>query len=327
MRVLIWIAVVFAALWGGYWFVGSTVVERGVAQWFDDQAALGMTAKREDISVSGFPSRLDLTITGPELADPLAGWSWKAPFVQVLSMTWKPWHLIAAFPNDQQVRANGQEIDITSSKMAASVRVSPSMDVTLQEVVIEGHDILADSDAGWTVGAKSVVLALAPDTSDPMAQRLGLRIADLMPASNLAGLVPELGDTISSLHLDTILMFTAPLDRHVAETQPRLTGVTVTGLDLTWGSMKVRASGQVDRASDGFAKGQIDFQIENWRQIPALGVAMGLIRLEMADAISRGIEAMARAGGDPDLLKMPLIFADGRMSFGPVPLGAAPRMD
>lgn len=327
MRVLIWIAVVFAVLWGGYWVVGSTAVERGVAQWFDDQNARGLSASRDDISVSGFPSRLDLTITNPQLADPAAGWAWQAPFVQVLSMTWKPWHLIAALPNAQRVQVNGQKVDITSSKMAASVRVSPSTDIVLQEAVIEGHDILAASDAGWKVAATSLVLALATDTSDPLAQRLGLRIADLVPAPELAALVPELGDTISIVHLDAILVFSAALDRHMAETQPRLTGLTVSGLDVTWGSLKLQATGQVDRAADGFAKGQIDFRVANWRQIPALLVALGLVRPEMAEAIARGVEALARDGGDPDRLNLPLTFADGRMSLGPLPLGAAPRLD
>jgi hypothetical protein len=327
MRVLIWITVVFAVLWGGYWVIGSTAVERGVAQWFDDQTALGITANRDDISVAGFPSRLDLTITNPHLADPAAGWAWTAPFVQVLSMTWKPWHLIAALPNDQQVQVAGQKVDITSSKMAASVRVSPTSDIALQEAVIEGHDLLATSDAGWRTAAKSLVLALAPDPADPLAQRLGLRIADLVPAPDLAALVPDLGDTISTVHLDAVLTFSAPLDRHMAETQPRLTALTVTDLALTWGSLKLQATGQVDRAADGFASGQIDFQIENWRQIPALIVALGLVRPEMADAISRGVEALARDGGDPDRLNLPLVFADGRMSLGPLPLGAAPRLD
>ena len=89
----------------------------------------------------------------------------------------------------------------------------------------------------------------------------------------------------------------------------------------------MQATGQVDRAADGFASGRIDFRIENWRQIPALVVALGLVRPEMGDAISRGVEALARDGGNPDRLDLPLIFADGRMSLGPLPLGAAPRLN
>jgi hypothetical protein len=327
MRVLLWIAGVLAVLWGGYWFVGSTAVERGTAQWFEDQAALGLTAEREDISVSGFPSRFDLTVTKPHFADPATGWGWRAPFAQVLSMTWKPWHVIAALPNDQLIEGPGEAIALTSSRMMASLRLSPTTDLPLQEVVIEGHDVLAKSDLGWTVGTKSLVLALGPDAADPLAQRLGLRITDLTPDPAFAALVPDLGDRISTVQLDATLTLSAALDRHMAETQPRLTAVTLTNLRAEWGALKLTAKGQVDRGPDGFAVGQIDFRVENWRNIPALIVALGLVRPEMGATITRGVETLARAGGNPDVLDLPLIFADGRMVLGPLPLGAAPRMD
>lgn len=327
MRVLVWVAVVLAALWGGYWVAGSTMIERGVTQWFDDQAASGITAEREDISVAGFPSRFDLTVTKPYFADPATGWGWRAPFAQVLSMTWKPWHVIAALPNDQLIEGPGQTVALTSSRMMASLRLSPTTDLPLQEVVIEGHDVLATSDLGWTVGTKSVVLALGPDAANPLAQRLGLRIADLTPDPALAALVPDLGDRISTVQLDTTLTLTAPLDRHVAQTGPRLTAVTLTDLRVEWGALKLTAKGQVDRGPDGLAVGQIDFRVENWRNIPALIVALGLVRPEMGQTITRGVETLARAGGNPDVLDLPLIFAEGRMILGPLPLGSAPRMD
>jgi len=327
MRILLWIAVVLAVLWGGYWVVGSSAVERGATQWFDDQAVAGMTAEHGDISVAGFPSRFDLTVTKPYFADPATGWGWRAPFAQVLSMTWKPWHVIAALPNDQLIEGPDQQIALTSSRMMASLRLAPATDLPLQEMVLEGHDVLAKSDLGWTVGTKSVVLAIGPDAANPLAQRLGLQITDLTPDPALAALVPDLGDRISTVHLDATLTLTAPVDRHMAETQPRLTAITVSDFIVEWGSLKLTAQGQVDRGPDGMAVGQIDFRIENWRHIPALIVALGLVRPEMGAAITRWIDAMARSGKDPEVLDFPLVFAEGRMTLGPLPLGPAPRMD
>lgn len=327
MRILLWIAVVLTVLWGGYWVVGSTAVERGAAQWFDDQAAAGMTAEHEDISVAGFPSRFDLTVTKPYFADPATGWGWRAPFAQVLSMTWKPWHVIAALPNDQVIEGPGQQIALTSSRMMASLRLSPSTDLPLQEVVLEGQEVEAKSDLGWTVGAKSLVLAMGPDAANPLAQRLGLQVTDLTPDRALAALVPDLGERISTVHLDVTMTLTAPIDRRMAETQPRLTAVTVSDFRIEWGSLQVTAQGKVDRGPDGLAVGQVDFRIQNWRQIPALIVALGLMRPEMGETITRGIDALARSGKDPEVLDLPLVFADGRMTLGPLPLGPSPRMD
>ena len=325
MRVIIGLALVLGVLWGGYWGVGSTAVERGVAQWFRDQQ--GLTASHDGITVSGFPSRFDLTITAPKLADPVTGWGWSAPFVQVLSMTWKPWHVIAALPADQQVQGPGQGVHITSSRMAASLRLSPTTDLTLAEVIIEGQDVLAKSDRGWQVGVKSAVLALARDPANPLAQRLGVEVADLTPDPALTALVPELGATVSVVHLDASVLMSAPLDRHIAETRPGLTGVVVRDFRLDWGSLTITASGKVDRGPDGLAVGQIDLRIENWRQIPVLLVALEVILPDMGKTITRGMEVLAASGTDPAVLDLPLIMADGRMSLGPLPLGAAPRLN
>jgi hypothetical protein len=36
---------------------------------------------------------------------------------------------------------------------------------------------------------------------------------------------------------------------------------------------------------------------------------------------------LAAQTGDPEDLDLPLVFANGRMSLGPLPLGPAPRMN
>ena len=327
MRAILWIGLALGVLWGGYWFVGSTVVERAVNQWFASETAQGLTATQEGISVAGFPNRFDLTITKPHLADPATGWGWQAPFAQVLSMTWKPWHVIAVLPPDQELDAPDQKVSLHSSRMIASVRVAPSTDLGLEEVVVEGHDLLAKSDLGWQVGTKSAVFALARDATRQNAQHLGLDVTDLAPAPQLTQLLPELGPNVSTIHLDATLLLTAPLDRHLAETPLALNSVLLTDFEVKWGELNISAKGQVDRATDGFASGKIDLRIENWRTIPALVVALGLVEPGMADTLTNGIAVLANSGPDPKVLNLPLIFADGRATLGPIPLGRAPMLN
>ena len=327
MRFVLWLGLILGVLWGGYWFAGSTAIERGVSQWFATSGGRGVIAENRGLSVSGFPSRFDLTITNPRLTDPLTGWGWQAPFAQVLSMTWKPWHVIAVLPADQEITAPGQKIALTTSKLAASLRLQPSSDLTFEELVVEGRDIVADSDLGWRVAAKSALLALARDTTRPFGQHLGLEVVDLRPDPALARLLPDLGQVISTVHLDAVLTLSAALDRHAAATAPSVTGLTLNDLRLTWGSLHLSAQGQVAPGPDGVAKGQIDFRIEGWRQVPKLAVALGLVRPEMGESLINGLEVLAKSGADPDVLDLPLTFADGWMTLGPVPLGPAPMLN
>jgi hypothetical protein len=179
----------------------------------------------------------------------------------------------------------------------------------------------------WQVGVKSLVLALARDTTRPYSHHLGLEIVDLTPDPSLAQLVPDLGAVISVMHLDATALLTAELDRNMAESQPGLAGFLVNDFHLNWGSLHLSANGKVDRAPDGFAEGQIDFRIKDWQQILALLVALGLVLPEMGETISRGLAVLAETGADPEVLELPLIFSEGRMNLGPLPLGAAPILN
>ncbi|MEO8242816.1 MAG: DUF2125 domain-containing protein [bacterium] len=326
MRGLLWAVLALGVLWGGYWVAGSQAIERGVDQWFTDQAASGITATEAGISVSGFADRFDLTVTNPHLADPATGWGWQAPFAQVFAMTWKPWHVIAALPHDQVIEAPDQRISLKSSRLTGSLRVQPSTDGTLEEVVVEGHDLLANSDLGWTIGAKSLVAAIARDATRQFGQHLGLEVTDLVPDPSLGNLVPELGPVISSVHLDATLVLTAPIDRHMADTLPALHSIILTDFHAIWGASSLSASGTIKRADDGHAEGIIEVRVKSWRVVPKLFVAAGLIRPEMGDTIERGLETLAADGPDRNELTLPLTLADGWMSLGPLPLGPAPML-
>ena len=298
-----------------------------MTDWFAGAAGQGIEASHTGISVSGFANRFDLTVTQPHLTDKDTGWGWQAPFAQVFAMTWKPWHVIAALPNDQLITGPDGRIAVTSTKMDASLRLVPSGDFPLAEVIFDGREVMAKSDQGWQFQAKSIVAAMARSATIPNGQRVGLDIVDLAPDPALMGLVPQLGAVIGGVHLDATVTLTAPLDRHLAKSQPKVTGVGLTDFRLTWGEMQVAASGQVTARADGLAEGKIDLRITNWRSIPALIVAMGLVQPGMSASITAGLQAMAQSGANPEELTLALVLKDGRMSFGALPLGPAPRLN
>jgi len=327
MRWILYVSLALGVLWGGYWFAGSRAVEFSVTRWFEDAANQGVTASYTGISVAGFPNRFDLTITEPHLSDDLSGWGWQAPFAQIFTMTWKPWHLIAALPHEQTILAPDQTITLASGKLEGVLRLHPSNDLALAEVVVEGHDLAATSDQGWTIGATALTFAVIEDPSRHNGQRLGLAVADLKPDPSLTALMPELGETISTLHLDATLALSAPLDRHVGQTRVVIEAIHLADFQGAWGTLMITATGNVTRADDGYAEGRIDIRVEDWRQIPKLAAALGLVLPDMGKSIERGMEVLAKAGDDPEVLDLPLEFKDGQMTLGPLPLGPAPRLN
>ena len=342
MRKLLFLLLLGTGLWSGYWFVGSDQIRKGVEAGFADAAAQGLVAEKSGLTVAGFPNRFDVTAEGLNLADPRSGIAWNAPFVQVFAMTWKPWHVIAAFPPDQKVTVPGQVIDIASEGLKASFRARPATDVPLAAIVLEADRLTTTSSSGWTIGSGRSVISLSADEEVegagdiPNTYLFAADLAQIIPdpaflAAVRAVTLPDLPasdlpDTVEGLKTGVYLAFTAPLDRHAGKTKPLLTKIDVSSFDVTWGQLSATAKGQVQADDQGFAAGEVTVEVTNWNRLPALLVAAGAITPEAAPTIARGMQALAAQSDDLSVLTLKLTLADGRMSFGPFPLGPAPLM-
>jgi hypothetical protein len=337
MRKLLFLLVVGTALWSGYWFVGSNAVRQGVEAGFADAAAQGLVAEKSGLTVAGFPNRFDVTVEGLRLADPKAGVGWQAPFAQVFAMTWKPWHVIAALPPEQVITLPEEVVTITSADLMASIRAKPATDLPLAEARFAGSSLGLASDRGWTLGLGEFTLGLRADEAlGPAGYELGFDLAPLtldpefmaavkavtipdLPASDL----PEIAE---SLWGSIYLTFSAPLDRHAGGTKPYLTRIEVNQFNFAWGQLAATAKGLIQADSNGFAAGEVTVEVTNWDRLPAILVAAGLVKPDVAPTIARGMQALAAQTPEPTVLSLTLVLQDGRMSFGPFPLGPAPLM-
>lgn len=326
MRALLWVVSVLIAVWCGYWFVGSAALDRGVRGWLAAQTGQGYVAQASDIGVAGFPNRFDLTLTDPAFGDPAAGVGWTAPFVQMLSLSYKPWHVILALPNSQTFSLPQEEIMLTSAKMQASVEVLPNTELPLERAILVGADVKAASSLGWTFAATEISLASQRDAADPLTHRIGLKIAGVTPDPVLQAALQGAGglpDRIDVLRLDADATLSEPINRFAQQSRPQLTGVQVKEAFLQWGDLILFAEGQVAADADGRASGGLSVQVENWRRLVPLMVASGVIAPEAAQTVTGMLETLAQ---DPAVLTIPLTFANGFMSLGPLPLGPAPRL-
>lgn len=321
MRGLIGITLVLAVLWGGWWLVGSRGVEATAVRWFAEQAAAGREARYEALAVRGFPSRFDLTVTGPSLADPAAGIGWRAPFAQVFAMSWKPWHLIAALPGGQVFTLPGQEVTLDADRMMASLLLVPGSDLALSEAVIEGDALGLAPPLGGLQGVDRAVASIRADDTRRNGYRLGLALSALaLDPGFRTGIAP----LVEAVRLDATIALSAPLDRKAGQVTPGLRLIDLRELRIDWGAMKVFGKGEMTRDGAGYAAGRIEFRVENWRLLPPVLAAFGIITPEFAPVLERGLEVMARQKGDPSALVLSLVAEGGQISLGPLPLGPAP---
>ena len=337
MRKLLFLLVLGTALWSGYWVVGSNAVRQGIEDGFAGAAAQGLVAEKSGLTVTGFPNRFDVTIEGLRLADPSTGMGWQASFAQVFAMTWKPWHVIAALPPEQVVTLPDQIVTVTSSDLKASLRAKPAADLPLAEARLAGTSLALASDQGWTLALGDFTLGLRAEPAlGPAGYELGFDLAPLTPdpgfvAALKAVSIPDLPasdlpEVVENLWGSIHLTFSAPLDRHADKAKPYLTRIEINQMNLAWGQLAATAKGLIEADGNGFAAGTVTVEVINWDRLPAILVAAGLVTPEVAPTIARGMQALASQTPKPTVLSLTLVLQDGRMSFGPFPLGPAPLM-
>jgi hypothetical protein len=337
MRVLLAIVLVAAAAWGGWWWWNASTREAAVRDWLAEREAEGWVAEASAIEVDGFPSRVDLTVTELELANPEAGWTWQAPFFQILSLTWTPNHFIAAWPNEQVLATPYDTARIASEVMRGSVVFEPGLDLALDRSTVEIEGMAVTGEAGWSAALDEALLSVrqaegegaAPNAYDLsfVAENLALPEAWLAEVDR-GGVLPRV---MEAAEVDATMAFDRPWDREAVEGEsPSLEALALRDLRLSWGRLDLRGRGEVAADAEGFAEGRVDLRVQNWREGLQVAVEGGLIAEGTAQAVETGLGLVAQLSGSGNAIEVPLLFEDGRTlieaPFGAVPIGEAPRL-
>ncbi len=222
-----------------------------------------------------------------------------------------------------------------SEALAVTLTSAPATDLPLRETSAAATRLEVQSDQGWTVTFGEVFVRLAADdTRPPGAYGLTFDLAPFQPPQafrdalaqvSLPGLpAPDFPAEAEMIRGQIGLRFDGPLALN-GTAQPALTTIEVSSADVSWGALALHASGLLEADADGYAAGRIQLQLTNWDRLPALLVAAGVVKPEIAPTIAGGLRAMAAENPDPAVLSLALDMKDGRMSLGPFPLGEAPR--
>jgi hypothetical protein len=338
MRALLAIVLLAAAAWSGWWWFNASMRETAIEDWLAERRADGWVAEAADVSVNGFPNRLDLTVTELALADPAEGWSWEAPFFQVMSLTWKPHHFIAIWPTEQVFASPYERAEIAASRMRGSVVFVPGLDLALERSTVEIDELAITGDAGWTASLGRAVLstrraegerASGAHHYDLNFTAAGLALPEEWAADlDRAGVLPT---RMEAAEIDATLAFDRAWDRHaIEERNPAIDGIVVRDLRLSWGRLDLRGRGEVTADARGYAEGYLDLRVRNWQEMLEIAVSADLIGRSTARAVETGLGLMARLGGSRNAIDVPLIFENGRTfiagPIGSIAIGDAPLL-
>lgn len=325
MRRLIWIVAVLTALYGGYWVVGSRAALSGAEAALAQLKAEG-AADYADVSIAGFPSRFDITVTDPAFRAEGTGWGWRAAFLQILALSYRPNHIILVLPDRQDLDTPSGPATLTGTGFRASAVFGASTDLPLDHAQAVGETPRI-AGTGWaaSAGALRAAIRRAPD-GPANAYDLALDLPGIAPEDGLAETLAPLADAAGAtgqVVLRARVTLDGPLDR--TGTARRITGLDLTEATVFWGKVDASASGSLAIDADGVPEGRITLTARNWEPILTFAADRGLIDPRTAPTLAAMLTQLAAASGDPETLSIPLVLAGGRMSLGPLPLGPAPR--
>ncbi|HEX4710064.1 DUF2125 domain-containing protein [Phenylobacterium sp.] len=315
------------AAWSGVW-----VWAKGQAQTRLDAAAQGLAQAGwqlswKDRAVTGYPFRLDVSLTDVRLREP-TGWALEAPRIEGEAFMHAPTQWLIAAPEGLTfVRPQGGRVTVKGDLIRASLS---HFDAHPPSFSFEGVKLTFAPQPGAQPFALTaadrveVHLRAGPDNQGGVFVRLDNGKA------RLSGLFARVaGDKPISLVWNSTLSkmsaFSGPdwpsAVRHWADAGGSM---TVRQAGITAGDAVVGAnSGSLAVGRDGRLTGVLDVTL---RQAPrALGALgdEGVIDQEAARAATA--VAQARQGGG-EAAQATLNFQAGRTTFGPVALGPAPKI-
>lgn len=325
-------ALVALLAWSGWWWLGATAHQKGWELWLADRQDAGWVAEYADLSVSGYPNRIDTTLTDLQLADPASGWAWTAPVFQVLSLSYKPNHVIAVWPGPQTVSSPDGTAQIAGDRLRGSLVFVPETDLRLDRLQLETEGLtVTGPDWDLALAAANIAARRAPDATAPANSydfAVDIRALSL-PAITKTVLDPAsiLPDVFETATLNMTVAYDAAWDRHAVEgRKPQPEAISLKSLKLVWGQLSLDMRGKIDVDRAGYPVGDLTIKARNWRDILNVAVAGGLMPQSLADSLKTGLGLLAGLSGDPRSIDIPLTFADQMVSLGPIQLGPAPRL-
>jgi hypothetical protein len=327
MRILVWVTLIAAILWGGYWFVGSRAVEKGAVWALAEARNGGLVSEYESISVAGFPNRFDVTLTNPRFGDPLAGVLWTAPFIQIFTLSYKPWHYIAAISNQQTLELPGERLAITSDRMQGSLVLEPSLELVPDRSALLIEALSINGNGGFLLGAEKLQWGSRQTVGRPLAHDLALEGRKVVPMAHIQAVMQRAGlpTTLDLISVVAEVTFDHKITLAALDGPPGVNLVRLKEAIVQLGDLRIFAEGELKADAQGLAEGTLLLRINGWQDVPAALSAAGLIKPEAVIGLSVMLQGLS-SQTDGQTIEAPLSFGRGLVTFGFVPLGPAPRL-
>ncbi|SIS52444.1 DUF2125 domain-containing protein [Phaeovulum vinaykumarii] len=331
---LIWILLGLALCWDGVWFAATGAARSAVQAEIDTTPQVTVA----EITRTGFPLSFGLRARDITVTSRGGAVEWAAPQIVLRAPGIAPHQpRLKGYPG-QTLRLGEQtyRLDFAAMTGGADVALSAAMTLQAADLRLDAPQLVPQDMPGGPAAVSADAVALEVTQAAPgMVEIKGGIDALALPETLAAELraraeslpAPGLPEVIERIGLRLRATLDAPLDRAALDAAPKLTALDIDEIGLRWGALALAAQGRLDIDAQGRPEGRVTLRTTRWREMLSMAADLGVIDPQMEPSLASMLQSFAvqdAAGGDS--LDLPLIFQNGLMSLGPLPLGPAPRL-
>lgn len=327
MRILFFGVFLAAALWSTYWLIGANIQETTATKWLEKQQNAGWITKSAAIKLRGFPNRFDTIISDLQITDPDSEWTWSVPEFQLLTLSYKPNHIIAAWPNNQTISTKNENFRIENTKMHASFKFLPNTELELDQFTATIDDITITSDTGFKSHADKIILAARKTEHAEFSYDIALDITGFTVFDEIDKIGISSEEPIA-LKVSTTAYFNEKLARVAIGTRTHhLKKLDINDVEAMWNGIKIHAEGSLEFDAMGYPTGNLNIHLNNWRDALVTLENTGKMTSEMVRDLKFGLGLFSHfSSGDSKNINIPLTFVNKIIKFGDFTVGDAPRL-
>ena len=328
--ILILAAVLFAALWSGYWYATNRMITAALAEVSTDLAARGRALACGDEAVGGFPLKLTLDCGSPTYADGTAGVSAGLARISASAPLYWPGSVSTALAGPLTFKAPGLGIDLNASWTAASASAEAGLSGLTSAAAT--FDELSVANAGRRKALPVVSLAAAH--AEAAARPAGGRDYTFTAEGDGIAIRPAAGAALPEL--DAVVRVKAIGFGDALGTDPARTllawlagggALEVERLTLAAGTTSATATGKLSVSQAGLVSGDLNLRLVGLGGLPDLFTGLKpKARNKLAQAVAAVSALTKPVADDPAARDAPLAIRNGVMMVGFIPVGEIPPL-
>lgn len=315
---------ILAAAWSGVWFYAAGRADATVSAWIDREASLGRRYTCGERKTAGYPFRIEMRCTNLviDLDTPDGPVNLRAPHLLAMAQVYQPTLVIAEATGPMAVKGPDIDYVATWTLLQASLRGRPadpqrfSLAVTAPALAAANTAEPFARAAKFEFHARRREGAAAPEPFD-----LALRFDALnLPAAPAAIAAQPINAEIQAALLGVKDLRPRPMPARLREWQAAGGRLEITQARIAQGEALGVGQGSLGLTADGQIDGTITLRVAGLETVAPLLFEPNQRRAQAGfvaglNMLSRGEIEGKRA------VTVPLSFRDGRVLFGPIPIG------